>query len=493
MMSVEIEHIEYSEMISDWKMLNDIYQGEKAIKKAGTKYLPMLGGQEEDEYNSYKDRGSFYNALARTIQGLKGFIFRKKIDYHLPPVVEGLLPSIMSTGQSFNDLCQTVANSILKYGRVGLLVDSVNDGDPYIAIYQPETITNWRSEFVNGEERLTMVVLKEKVITAVDEEGFELIDEVRYRVLQIVKVGEEDDEEEGIVQVSVWEKKKVIAAEGAREKYIKTSEFYPKLKNEFQNKIQFYFIGSEANTAKINKPPYIDMAYINIDHWRLSVDYRHGLHFCSLPTPWAAGFDDDSDLSIGPVRAWKSNDPNASCGYLEFTGRGLSAVKDAIDKDEESMAILGARMIENTRSRVETAEAARIRQSGEGGALNSIVENISSGLVECFRGVCLWLGVEFGDSYIKLNTDFIDDKMTPQEITALVQAHQSGSISLDTFLYNLNKGEMLPPDTDIETEKELIDMENNKSFTGDPGLEEDDDDDDEEDSEKEKEKEDNEQ
>jgi len=54
----------YNNNISDWNMISTLIMGERAIKEAGTEYLPMLGGQDRQQYLDYKNRGSFYNAFA---------------------------------------------------------------------------------------------------------------------------------------------------------------------------------------------------------------------------------------------------------------------------------------------------------------------------------------------------------------------------------------------------------------------------------------------
>mgnify|MGYP001816812258 FL=1 len=58
-----------------------------------------------------------------------------------------------------------------------------------------------------------------------------------------------------------------------------------------------------------------------------------------------------------------------------------------------------------------------------------------------------------------LNNDFLPARMSPQELTALMQAWQQGGISQDTFLHNLKRGEILPEDTSVEDEKDKLDFE----------------------------------
>jgi hypothetical protein len=63
-----------------------------------------------------------------------------------------------------------------------------------------------------------------------------------------------------------------------------------------------------------------------------------------------------------------------------------------------------------------------------------------------------WAGT--GPVNIKLNTKYLPSKMTPQELQALTASLQSGSISPQTFFYNLKQGELIAEDVEFETERE---------------------------------------
>jgi len=68
--------------------------------------------------------------------------------------------------------------------------------------------------------------------------------------------------------------------------------------------------------------PLEDIIAVNLDHYRLDADFKHGLHFTALPTAWVSGFDKAASLRIGSSSAWVSETPGATAGFLEFTGRG---------------------------------------------------------------------------------------------------------------------------------------------------------------------------
>ena len=47
---------------------------------------------------------------------------------------------------------------------------------------------------------------------------------------------------------------------------------------------------------------------------------------------------------------------------------------------------------------------------------------------------------------------FVDEKLDPQTLVGMVQAYQAGAMSIEAFLYCLDQGGMLPPETDLSSE-----------------------------------------
>ena len=79
--------------------------------------------------------------------------------------------------------------------------------------------------------------------------------------------------------------------------------------------IPFVFHGPKHSLPKVDKLPLADVIAINLDHYRLNADYKHGMHFTALPTAWVSGFDKTSNLRIGSSTAWVSETPGATAGY----------------------------------------------------------------------------------------------------------------------------------------------------------------------------------
>jgi hypothetical protein len=104
----------------------------------------------------------------------------------------------------------------------------------------------------------------------------------------------------------------------------------------------------------------------------------------------------------------------------------------------------------------EAAETVVMRYSGDTATLSSIVISVEQGIMKVLDFIGMWLGIENVESEVHLNRDFVSQKLSAQDITALISAYQANTISLDTFLYNMSVGEVLPADTTIEQEKSKI-------------------------------------
>ena len=191
-MPADSKHKLYKRYSSIYTMIYDCKEGERAIKEAGETYLPKLGGQTNTSYAAYKSRGAFLNATGRTITALTGLMMRKDAVVEAPKELEEDFDNITSDNLSLQQLLMECCESSLSYSRQGLLIDADEKGDnPFIAVYNALSILNWRSTFVNGEEVLTMLTLKETAVEVDKEDEFKTNEIEQVRVLTLDK---EDDE-----------------------------------------------------------------------------------------------------------------------------------------------------------------------------------------------------------------------------------------------------------------------------------------------------------
>ena len=469
-------HPDYNANAAKWQRARDVIAGEDDIKLAGVKYLPKLDSQTANDYEGYKTRACFFNATSRTADGFLGLLFRRDPEVKLPDRSGGIgsalsdfIDDVDLMGTSLFTFCKGVVNEVLAVGRCGTLVDwqgatgTSHQGENrvYAVRYTAEDILNWQSRRINGRNVLTLVCLREVVERPDEKDSFLVnhIETVRVLRLQEIKGSTPNATSDWRYVVEIWEQ----VAEDSETVWVMVDQRVPLRLGKPLPLIPFVFHGPRNSLPDVDKMPLADIIYVNLDHYRLDADYKHGLHYTALPTAWVSGFDKDSELRIGSSTAWVAETPGAVAGYLEFKGLGLSTFENAQARDERLMAVLGSRMLEDTKRVGETAQAIELRQAGENSILMTLALSISDSLTQVLRWVYWWNSTESlpediseEQVLLKINTDFTAKGLTSLEITSIVSAWQAGAISQSTLFDLFRKGEVLPVGRTDDEEKKLI-------------------------------------
>ena len=452
-MSVDTKHKEYTENYEAWERCEHAAEGQDEIHEYGVKYLPRLSGQTDQEYFAYKQRALYYNATARTIDGLTGMLFMRPETVTAPAAMDSIIADVTMGGLSLHQFAEVIAEEVITIGRCGVLVDyppivnavtlaqaQAQGARPYATMYDAESIINWKTGRINNVEQLTLVVLEEENEIPVDE--FESKCEPQWRVLDLVN---------GAYRQRVFRKDK-------RGEFILVEEIFPQINGRVINKIPFEFFGVRDNSPCVNKPPLLDLVDVNLSHYRTTADYEHGLHFTGLPTPVVTGYysdDKSASLRIGSGTAWLLPDPQSKAFYLEFTGQGLGELREALRSKEAMMATLGARILAPEKRAAEAAQTANIHRSSENSVLASIAQSISVGLTHVMEWLRDWSNIT-GDVKVELNRDFIPNSMTAQDVDVLVKSWQAGAISANVLFENLVAGDIISQETSFDDEQERI-------------------------------------
>ena len=489
-------HLDYDASLPSWLRARDVIAGEDAVKTGGIKYLPRLDSQSDDEYDGYKSRACFFNATSRTADGFLGLLFRRDPEVKLPDRHAGVggalrvfTDDVDLMGTSLFTFCKGVVGEILAVGRCGTLIDWAGSGASrwqghsqsveeraYVVRYAAEDILNWQTQRINGRNVVTMIALREIVERPDNDDQFavKITETVRVLKLEVLPDGGTR------YVVEIWQ----VLADGHRAKSPSSwlGNFWSGPKSS-QTKtewtlvesrvplrlgkplplIPFVFHGPRNALPDVDKMPLADIISVNLDHYRLDADYKHGLHYTALPTAWVSGFDKTSELRIGSSTAWVAETPGAVAGFLEFKGHGLSTFENAQNRDERLMAVLGSRMLEDTKRVGETADAIELRQAGENSILMTLALSVSDSISQVLRWVYWWNSTEqypedISESLVllQINTDFTAKGLTAMELTAIVSAWQAGAISQATMFDLFRKGEVLPTGRTDDEEKNLV-------------------------------------
>lgn len=439
-MDLKQTHPLYRAFLDRWQLMADVLEGEDAVKAKGEAYLPMPPGMRDKAeggvnlpYENYKARAQFYEIVAPTVRGLAGVMHRTPATIELPPALEFMREQATRDGMTLDALHRRITHQVLSFGRYGLLADVNERGEPVIATYAATAIRNW-------DDIGTLVVL--------DETGDELNPESlawtrkeQFRVLRL---------EDGRYVARLYDPSGNVQDEAEPQGLggVRLSE------------VPFVFIDTNDLTPDPDEVPLIGLGRIALALYRKSADYEQALFMTSQPTAVVIGVDDAETVpkEIGAGALWLLP-PGGDAKYLEFTGAGISAQRQAMQDDQARAVQLGARMMEDQQRNAESGEALELRYSSQTATLATISQTVASGLEKALRHCAVFAGANPDDVHVVPHTDFLQKRLSAQEILALVSSWQAGAFSKSTLFENLQAGGVIDPDKSFDDEQAEIETE----------------------------------
>jgi hypothetical protein len=441
----------------------DCILGEEELKRGSNarKYLPGFSGSSNDKdikdaYLGYLFRAAYFNTVARTKGFLKGLVTRIPAIPKVPDSMKPFMKNVTGDGVNFYNFSTHVLDEVLSTGWGAILVeydnikeDIITQKDAKKSGYRSKMKWYPMESIFNTETSIRLYTVE---ITEVDE--FTVVEKEIILVLDI------DDE-------GFYRRRKYQLDENKSKKKNKKSNkvwiqfgktVYPIMNGKKMTFIPFFPCGAEANSMEVEKPPLVDLADVSLHHYGVYADYRNGIHFTGFPQLYIAGHKDDkTKLVMGSGVAWEFEDSTASVKYAEFTGSGLEHPEKLLDRLENYMGKLGARMLMVEKRAAESADKVRQDTSSESSLLAGIANNVSSALSQALNVVKEWSDYSGDEITVELNTDYDSVKIDPALLIAMMKGIQGGFITLETFVHNMKKGEILSPDRSIEEEiKELL-------------------------------------
>lgn len=417
-MSVSATHPEYDETVGKWILVRDV------VSSKVKRYIKDVEIGNKLRNERYKDDARFTNFTSRTKAGLVGAAFRKDPIIDLPVNLEYLVVDSTGSKTPLVKLAQEITGEVIQFGRYGLLVDYPASEDGLTASevsdlnlkarinrYKPESIINWHVDIINGIPKLVLVVLKEE-LSILDDDGFTWRESVQYRALKMV--------EGKYVQLLFDEHEELVHAYEPRD-----------FNGDAWTDIPFVFIGSEDNDTDVDVAPMYDLAELNLGHLRNSADYEESIHITGQPTlVLSTDLSAEEFKAANPdgvlIGARRGHNLGASGNAFFLEASPNQLADTAMQRKEQQAVMIGARLITAAGSN-ETAEAARIKHSGEMSVLSGITGNVESGLIQAIRWVSVFMEPqESEDIFVKLNRDFFDKTLDPQMMMAQIQLVNSG-------------------------------------------------------------------
>lgn len=443
--SVDTRHPQWEDHIDEWVLMRRTARGTKAIKDAGYDYLPLPQGftAQRDKgvsmYNDYKKRAQFPEIVSPTLMGMVGVIHRMEAKIDMPDAMMPLWESATDDGLPLEALHRRITFEVITTGRYGLLAEAAKAEDggsplPYIVGYTTEDIINWSKD-------RDFVVLDECELVRT---GFSWEPRNQWRVLSL-------DDSGNYIQTVYSGLSRAQSVENLQP---------TALGNKPLQEIPFVFIGPKNLLTDVDDAPIIGVAQSAIALYQLSADYRHQLYMSGQETLFVFNMDPPEAIGAGVIvhsKAASKDQQSPDAKYVGPDGTGIEHHKTAIEDERLAAAAAGARLFDTGgASSQESGDARRMRYAAETATLVSIALTSASGLERALRFVALMMGLDPMTVVVTPNLSFIDSKLTPQEITALVAAWQADAFGYETLYENLQRGEVASAERTAEEEQDMI-------------------------------------
>ncbi len=438
-MPVQSTNPDYDAHIDEWRMMDDALEGECAIKR-NPRNLPKPSGMVEAEkldgqgnaylYRNYTERAKYEHWVRDSLRSMMGLVSRLTPEIGLPAALADMETNATADGFGLEQLFMRVVRQSISHGRVPLVVNIDESGHPYISTYATRNAINWDSADQGGRQDLVLAVFREfRKKDAGDRYSHECVTVYRefYMRDSVCYTGVRDEGGQLI------EGERPLGTVDSSGNLVKGIGYIP-----------IVYCGSTDNSPDVDEIPLLTMARAALKSYQLSADYFTALHQTSHPQPWVSGLEDDINLSVtGPSAAWDLGRSGA-CGYLEFQGKGVDAVRRAMEDQKNSAVEAGAKVMDV--SGTESGAARKTRQNDQHATLHTIVITAAAGIEQALKYAAEWTGYNPDDVRFTVKPDFMVTEIDAQQILAQIQLWQNGFVAKNDVRANLRQSGLLSAD-----------------------------------------------
>lgn len=426
-----------------WMTIRDCLMGEIMVKARGETYLPKPQSQSADEYKAYLTRATFYNATFRTLAGLTGAVHSR------PPMIENLpaavsLSNVTSDGQSFDMFMKKITREVISMGRYGVMIDAPpGGGEAYFVGYQTEDILDIGTTRVGSRERLEYVVLRE---FSQIRRPFNRVSTLPKEALRVLLI----DEDDGIYKQRFYPDGNLES-----EDFV---EVIPMMQGRPMREIPFICVGPYDFGYDIEKPPMLDLALLNLSHYRSYAELEAGRFYTATPIYsvfLSGGGDDEAEFKIGPNTVWQLGAQDKA-DILEFSGAGLRYLETALQTKEHQIAALGGKLSGQPGGvAAESADAVIARERGEASFLGAVISTMSELGGRLLSALCEWRGYSANVTVV-YNSEATDVLLDAREIRAMSALFETGLLPLETIYTIFRQTNIIPRGVSFEEFKAML-------------------------------------
>lgn len=437
-----------------WQMIDALLDGTPSMRSGGETYLPRFASEERSNWERRLNCAVLLNYFRKTVEGYTGKPFGKPLEIpeELPESLKPVLEDVDGNGTNFDMFAQRGFEKGVAKGIIHALIDfptataedTAEDEQakqPIVTLIEPERLIGARCD---AEGELTQVRIYECTMEPDGAFGEKKIERVR--------VIERD-------KFQVWKreaKRWTIESEGVNT----------------LGEIPLATFNADPEGFMCARPPLLDLAYKNVEHWQSSSDQRNVLSIARFPILVGTGVNPSDPLTIGPNSYFGMREPSADLKFVEHSGAAISAGRQDLEDLKAEMAILGLTLLLPQQSGAPTATAKAMDGVESVTELQRLVMTYENFLNEVNYWLARWQDVPEEEAAdlpkIRINQDYAKLLNMDAGVNALLTARAGKDISRDALIDALKRRNMLPADFDKKKNDEALKEEAKSAGNGLP-------------------------
>lgn len=455
--SIDTPSLAYDQMSEHWPMLHDLCGGTKAMREAGTKWLPQEPAETYEAYKVRLERSFLFNAYRDTVDRLSSCPFAQPIQVkNCPAELEYLIKNVDQTGKDLNTLAQECMVDLITYGISHLFTDFSfipQNADPNNPVSKEEERKLGARSTINRVCPVELIGWRRR------SETDSTLTDIRIRYTVLVPSGSYLDEE--VVRIkhvkeSAWTlyEERETKAEGTKgngkKEFVQINSGPMSL-----NRIPLSTGYAQQSGFMTADPPLLDLAWLNICHWQSSSDQRNILRFSRFALLFMRGISKsemDTPVTVGPAQLVRSTSDQADMKYVEHTGKAIEAgAKDIIELEGQMDALGKQPTVKGARVRTATEVANNASKTLT--ELQAYVRELERLITNAFRHAAAWHRIALPEDFsVQIFDEFDVSVFGDNDLDWILKAWVARLISQKTALEEAMRRGRLSENLDVEDE-----------------------------------------
>ena len=429
--------------------------GTDAMRHAGEKYLPKFAAEDPQNYKKRLAQSWLFNGYRKTVRDMVGRVFAKpvELDGTPPTQLKDWCDNIDLEGNDLSTFARRVLEDGLPAGISYILADAPpRDGvvtkaqaqaqnlRPYLVHIKAEDVLGWKSQTIAGTPTLTQLRLSE---TATEDDPKDEFKQVTFQQIRVF------DRLDSGVMVRIFRK---IKGRDGRERWVEQGA--PSMTGLPDITIVPFY--SNRDGFFTGTPLLDDLADVNIAHWQSQSDQRNILHYARVPM-LAIFRPSNSDAQPISISAGQSIELEAGgdVKWVEHSGAAIGSGRQDLKDLEFQMETHGLQLLQ-PKPGGQSATGEMLDSQKETSILAMTADELEDSLEQALTWLCMYGGLGDAEIEVSVNKEFETSMLGFQEVTAMLQAVNTGNLSKETFLREMARGKIIDPSIDPAEELDRI-------------------------------------